>query len=912
MKRDLLFGVALLAGLSAQAISSPYGGSTASEGTYYLYQVESGLWLQANRSILDMWATHASLDDVGFDIELRKPDGFNGYQIFCNFTNNGSLNGTDEDRFYLDQANRDVTDWILEPVTVDGVTNAYKIKALATPEGTDGRSMIVKDIYIGAKDGVLSDDPEEFTWQLVSRKERLEKMVAEAANGPVDASWLIPYNDQAGSNDLRKNLWTKAVNNTQGGGDQLNGHIGYPVQEYWHQITMRQQITLTDLPKGTYAFSVQAYYRDTEIESEDLAQRYLDGTENLRVSYFAGAKSAPVMSIFADAKDAEMDGYTYKVEKAGKWVPNSINDASRVMFDGAYVNEYIETPVNDGTLTIGLEKTSADHRDWLIYKRFFLKYVSSNVADEDLSGLQSQLSELITTAESLPQTPSFIPEIAKAKEALQNAKSSTALLAAITDLKTAVEVISSSRDIILAYADTKVLINGLGIDPAEADEIFNTATTKAGYEDAIKHLRFARRAHVAERQADVFKGQPVALGKYYLYNIGRGQFLCGGSDWGAHAALGLPGIEIELEDAGTSDRTGLQKYYIETGLYNGETHHLNYRGYMDAPQTDGFAFIPVDGKENVFFIVQGDYDDVHMAWDPYASTDTGNNDETTVGTECRNLNPNDLNAQWKLVTRAEREALMDKASIDNPVDVTFFMQSPNFNQRENAEGCWNFSDFNIWEYGANHNDFVAESYNKESADLNYMVEGLPAGVYKVSAQGYYRYGEYSHQVNNEPMQAAYLYAGSDTSDDVLLPNITTENGNAPGEGDSLTSEDGETKYHLPNSPVQATNFFKSRLYPVYTVIEKTDDNSLPIGVAKDEKLADGDWVVVDNFRIHYYGNATTKEAVKNSITSGIEDVIINNDVRPEDNRIFNLQGIQVTNPTVPGIYIQNGKKFIVK
>ena len=32
----------------------------------------------------------------------------------------------------------------------------------------------------------------------------------------------------------------------------------------------------------------------------------------------------------------------------------------------------------------------------------------------------------------------------------------------------------------------------------------------------------------------------------------------------------------------------------------------------------------------------------------------------------------------------------------------------------------------------------------------------------------------------------------------------------------------------------------------------------------------------------------------------------------EDGRIFNLQGIEVSNTTVPGIYIQNGKKFIVK
>lgn len=36
------------------------------------------------------------------------------------------------------------------------------------------------------------------------------------------------------------------------------------------------------------------------------------------------------------------------------------------------------------------------------------------------------------------------------------------------------------------------------------------------------------------------------------------------------------------------------------------------------------------------------------------------------------------------------------------------------------------------------------------------------------------------------------------------------------------------------------------------------------------------------------------------------------DLKAEDGRIFNLQGMEVQNPTVPGIYIQNGKKFIVR
>lgn len=908
MKRDLLFGMSFIAALSAQAVSSPFTGSQAAEGTFYLYQVETGQWLQTNRSDIEQWTTYGTLNDTGFDIELIKPEGFEGFQIFCKMTGNGSLNGTDVDRFFLDQGNRDVTDWIFEPVTVDGVSNAYRIKAKATPEGTNENSIISSDFYMGANDGVLSDNPTEYTWQLVSRQERLEKMMADVANGPVDATWLIPWNDR-GRNDMRDRQWNHNVVNSQGGGTGFDGSRGYPVQEYWHQITMRNSITLTDLPTGTYEFSIQAYYRDTEIESEELAQRFLDGSENLRATYFAGASTGTVKSIFADAKSEQTDGYSYLVESVGKWVPNSMGDASRAMIQGAYVNDYIKAPVTDGKLTIGYEKTTADHRDWLIVKRMYLRYVSKEAIAEDLTELKQQLSALIAEGESLPQVASLVSALATAREQLETATSSTALLDAIATLQPVIDAVKASASIINAYNATKAITDALGLDTAEAQEIFNSASSKADFENAVRGLRYVRRLNAIDKQADIFPGQPVAEGKYYLYNVGRQLFLCGGSDWGAHAALGFPGIEITLE----SDGEGAG-YRFATGLYHGDGNYLNYRGYMDCNLGEGegyFAFIPVAGKENVYNIVQRDYKDVHMGWNPYASTDNGNNDELTVGTECRNLDPEDLTAQWKLVTREERDALIEKASLENPVDMTYFMKSPNFNQRENAYEYWNMGKFNVWEYdNGNHYDFVAESYNQDDSDLNQMVENLPEGVYMVSAQAYYRYGEFSHQIEAEPLQGPIFYAGG-VENDVLIPNILTESGKAPGEGDSATGEAGVT-YEIPNNPVQASNYFKSGLYKVYTVVEKTDTNDLPVGILVESKNAEGDWIVADNFRIRYYGNNTTKEAVEEALKSGIENIVLAPSARPADDRIFNLQGIEVSNPTVPGIYIRNGKKFIVR
>ncbi|WP_300503024.1 hypothetical protein [uncultured Duncaniella sp.] len=46
-------------------------------------------------------------------------------------------------------------------------------------------------------------------------------------------------------------------------------------------------------------------------------------------------------------------------------------------------------------------------------------------------------------------------------------------------------------------------------------------------------------------------------------------------------------------------------------------------------------------------------------------------------------------------------------------------------------------------------------------------------------------------------------------------------------------------------------------------------------------------------------------------TSGIEDITITPE-RPADDRIFNIMGVECKAPLAPGIYIQNGKKFIVK
>ena len=84
-----------------------------------------------------------------------------------------------------------------------------------------------------------------------------------------------------------------------------------------------------------------------------------------------------------------------------------------------------------------------------------------------------------------------------------------------------------------------------------------------------------------------------------------------------------------------------------------------------------------------------------------------------------------------------------------------------------------------------------------------------------------------------------------------------------------------------------------------------------MGIFKDSQANEEDWVVVDNFRLTFYGNQTTVEDVLSG-TTAIDSILLDGAETVKDNRIFNLMGIEVKNPTAPGIYIQNGKKFIVR
>ena len=916
-QRDLLLGLGFLTAMSAGAVTSPFTGvaaPTEGEQDLYIYQVETGKWLQNNRHNPNYWHTRGALEPYGFDWKVKVVEG--GYQLDPKFGHNHSMCANEGEGYYLD-TNNDVCVWGLNPVTVDGVSNAYQIEALS---GTvrDGVPFL-----LGESDGELSDQSDNTTWQLVTREERLQYMKDEVVAGrTVDATWLIPDPDFANANE-RDGQHIRRGNNDHGGGLARGGDDGSfrcnLVRECWNQIQNYQDfVKLEGIPNGTYRFRVQGYYRDYDGDSDIASfwEHYLNGTEQLRAEYFANDGIGTVMSITHNAPTEQPNDFEWAFEETtGIYIPAKMRAAARYFVESpeAYQNDWITCTVTDGTLLLGVQKRTADFHDWFIYDNYQLEYVSAAV-NPSLTAVQAEVDALVAEANTLPMTPGVQAAIAVAEESAKTGNPAGLRTAAL-ELRSLIGNVEKAAPAIKNFNLLKALCN---FDTTEADEKFAAASTTADFNNALKHLRYMRRRHVAERQPDLFKGSEAVPGDYYLYNVGQQQFLIGGGDWGAHASLNLVGKLVTLEtDAETADAdTEARTYHINTYLNNGgESQYVNYAGYLDTGKAGKWLFKPVEGKENVYYIIQNDYQDAYWRWDMYASHSAS--DEGSVSTECRSPkfedSLDDLNAQWKLVTKEERMALLENASLENPVDASFLIPAPGFNQRDNDVNQWSFSDNNFWikDRGGNHMDHVAESWNTESSDLNCYVYGAPQGIYKVGVQGFYRYGNWDESlINDHEQTAAYFAAGDDQADDVEIMNIFKEANKAPGEGQILTEEDG-TSYDVPREHYEAARFFRAGLYKNYTVID-FQNTDLYMGVYKTEALAPEDWIVLDNFRLTYYGNETTKEAVKEAL-AGIEEVFTDSAAEFEgDGRIYNLQGIRVANPTTPGIYIRNGKKFVVK
>ena len=206
-----------------------------------------------------------------------------------------------------------------------------------------------------------------------------------------------------------------------------------------------------------------------------------------------------------------------------------------------------------------------------------------------------------------------------------------------------------------------------------------------------------------------------------------------------------------------------------------------------------------------------------------------------------------------------------------------------------------------------------EAMNAEIFGKNYNyyqdIPGLPAGIYELNVQGFYRAGNATadydtYQANPEENNNAYLYASCIVGTDTVTSSkpltrlaaeaISEAEFGAPGEGyvyaKQPSAEGAGDGWFVPNNMVTAYYEFDVPRYTNNKVIVKLAEGAtLRIGLEKNVDITDN-WTIFDNWKLKYYG--TNSALTPDGDTDGIAAI----GTKATKVEFFNLNGARVGKP----------------
>ena len=301
--------------------------------------------------------------------------------------------------------------------------------------------------------------------------------------------------------------------------------------------------------------------------------------------------------------------------------------------------------------------------------------------------------------------------------------------------------------------------------------------------------------------AQTWVGSAPAAGTFYLYNVGVGQWYCGGNAWGTHASLGQrPEVDVILTPNGSG-------YSIDTQLSNGGDNH-----YLNGEWSDGSAQAWTFTAGAQGYIINNGAGNLAYS---------GNGTNLTVDASITSFD-----AEWLLVSKDELLATLSAATLSQPVDATFLVKAPSFGRNDTRESAWKRerSGGNMTVSGPNENraTFGCEMWNN-TFDFYQDITGFPEGVYEFTVDGYGTNGTTYMYINDS--EAAFVNTTSAANFRTALDQIAAGNhtGNTTGK-----------------------------------VLVASPTTSMRIGIKRTENK-NQDWTVFDNVRLLYYGNHSLDE-----------------------------------------------------
>ena len=360
----------------------------------------------------------------------------------------------------------------------------------------------------------------------------------------------------------------------------------------------------------------------------------------------------------------------------------------------------------------------------------------------------------------------------------------------------------------------------------------------------------------------------------YLQNVHTGQFLCAGNAWGTQASQSDVPLPLFFEQLPNGT------YTIDTGINNGgDSHYLGWTElYCDQPAV-GWMLEETAAGNGTFLLTTDNKSYLYGATKNKALT---KNSSSSVKSNTR--------AHWRRLTHAQMLARLAEASPANPVDASFLIACPDFGRNDTRFGAWDGGPVlggpDATSAGVN---LCAERWNV-NFDVHQTIAGVPNGVYRLSCQGFYRAGDKGTTATD---RHALLYAN-----DVETPLMNILDGGKKSSGSGYSTKAGTV--YVPNSMTEASTVFTANAYAANELQVTVRDNCLRIGIRKTTLLA-ADWTIFDRFRLTYLGTE--------DIYNGVQAPLLSHPTT--EPRLYDRSGRPVTRLN-PGIYIKDGKKYIVQ
>ena len=387
---------------------------------------------------------------------------------------------------------------------------------------------------------------------------------------------------------------------------------------------------------------------------------------------------------------------------------------------------------------------------------------------------------------------------------------------------------------------------------ANMTEVIATAKALTGEEgqeelaaaiEAAEAALVSNKLNITELEAEVAKLNAAIIafkkanaiipeGTYYLMSTASEdmKFMAAGKTWGTRGTVNGEGLDLNF-----IYNTDNATYIIDTNVDNGNNRHfLGDNLYMDSP---AFAWT-IEG--DYVFTISGMFDGVKKY---IGIDDDGNLTYRETETD---------DTKWAFVQaellKEYRLGTLEQAYLNNGIDATFLLQDANFNNHDLRVKAWTVStdctNKNLGG-GANETHFnaCAESYHS-TFTISQAIEGAPAGLYKMTAQGFYRQDK------------------TDNNEEITEPTPVFFIGDKTAEIPAKTGTE--------NNMGDAGNSFLEGNYTIEP-IEFVYDGESDFVVGIKNETAKFQWIIWDNIRLTYYGDPDAPQPVDVPATATIEN-----------------------------------------